>query len=50
MPFCGSLPFSFCFLSKKSINIFENRVIGHILFKFVLYNNYNYDFRKESCA
>ena len=31
---------------KKRIIIFENLSIRHILFKFVLYNNYNCDFKK----
>ena len=35
---------------KKIIIIFEKCAIGHILFKFVLYNNYNYSFKKGGFA
>ena len=34
------------FFHKKQTIIFEKCSIGHILFKFVLYNNYNCDFKK----
>ena len=39
---------AFCsiFLLKKITIIFEKCAIGHILFKFMLYNNCNCEFKK----
>ena len=41
------IPSQDLFFVKKKANIFEKYAIGHILFKFLLYNNCNFDFRER---
>ena len=41
--FCNKILSISHFFAKKVRIIFKNHAIGHILFKYLLYNNYNCD-------